>query len=78
MTAIWLVKVGDPVVATELNVGRLCVIVPTLRVKLNVPMSPFGSLVVPDAVYEPGTSAPLVAMRPVALTVRAGVPLVWT
>ena len=71
-------KVDDPTVFVELDAGRLCVIVPTLRVKLNVPMSPFGSLVVPDAVYEPGASAPLVAMRPVVLTVRAGVPVVWT
>ena len=71
-------KVVDGTGVADADVGRFCVIVPTLRVKTNVPLSPLASLIVPRTTYEPGASVPLVVIRPVGETTTAGAPEVCT
>src|SRR5674476_17430 len=60
------------------DVGGFCVIVPTLRLKKNIPLSPLASLIVPRTTYEPTASVPLVVIRPVGETIMAGAPEVCT
>jgi hypothetical protein len=54
------------------------VVVPTRRLKRNVPVSPPASLIVPRTTYEPTASVPLVVIRPVGETTTAGAPEVCT
>jgi hypothetical protein len=74
VTESWSVKVADVTGVAVADVGGFCVIVPTLRLKKNVPWSPLESLIVPRTTYEPGGSVPLVVIRPVGETIMAGVP----
>ena len=50
----------------------------TVRVKLQVPISPSGSDVVPEAEYEPTAKLPLVVTTPLEETTTLGAPLLWT
>ena len=58
--------------------GTLWISSPTSSVRVNVPVSSFGSLVVPVATYVPGAIVPLVVTSPLPLTSNSGLPLVWT
>src|SRR5674476_1286135 len=60
------------------DVGGFCVIVPTLRLKKNIPLSQLASLIVPRTTYEPTASVPLVVIRPVGETIMAEAPEVCT
>ena len=50
----------------------------TVSVKLQVPISPSGSDVVPEAEYEPTAKLPLVVTTPLEETTTLGAPLLWT
>ena len=50
----------------------------TVSVKLQVPVPPFGSEVVPLALCDPTPKVPLVVTTPLEETSKLGVPLVFT
>ena len=49
----------------------------TVNVKVQVPVSPSESLVVPDAEYEPTARLPLVVSTPPDETNKLGAPVDW-
>jgi len=49
----------------------------TVRVKLQVPVSPSGSVVVPLSKYEPAGKVPPVVIAPLEETRTFGAPVVW-
>ena len=63
---------------TEAVVGTLWISTPTSSVRVNVPVSSCGSIVVPDAIYVPEDKVPLVVTSPLPLTSNSGLPLDWT
>ena len=76
-TSVWPMM-PQPVMRIARGAGVLVIVDPaTMRLKVNVPASPFGSAVVPEAVYVPDLSAPEVVTAPELETTTLGEPAVW-